>query len=464
MPGRGPLVAVVGLGKIGLPLAVQYAQHGRCVIGCDINRQVVEIINAGQSHVQEEPELADALPSLVQQGLLSTTVNTTEAVRQADIVVVIVPVVVDMESQANFAAIDAATTAIGAGLRPGTLVIYETTVPVGTTAGRFAHLLERASNLKAGQDFLLAYSPERVSSRSIFRDLRIYPKVVGGINKQSTAAAVAFYRSVLDAEIIVMASSNDAEFVKLIETTYRDVNIALANEYARFADARGLNVMAAIAAANTQPYSHIHTPGVGVGGHCIPVYPHFLLAGLKEIPASLAEPDMLTLPRVARRINDGMAEYAVSRVEAILGSLTSRSVLILGVAYRSDVREAAFTSAKRLQDALLRHNTLVYSDDPLFTSDELRAMGYTPLTPEAEGQIDAIILQANHQAYQSLDFRRFPNCRVVLDGRQALDHQYIEAFGMQYLAIGDGKHAVAEDWQDVSRVSPVLQGRGSACD
>lgn len=455
MSHNDSLVAVVGLGKIGLPLAVQYAQHGRQVIGCDVNRQVVALVNAGQSHVQEEPELAEVLPDLVQRGLISATVHTTEAVRQADIVIVIVPVVVDTESQVNFAAIDAATTAIGTGLRPGTLVIYETTVPVGTTAERFARLLEHASGLTAGQDFLLAYSPERVSSRSLFRDLRIYPKIVGGINAQSTAAAVAFYQSVLEAEIMVMASSNEAEFVKLIETTYRDVNIALANEFARFADARGLNVMEAIAAANTQPYSHIHTPGVGVGGHCIPVYPHFLLAGLNEVADAQAKIAMLTLPRAARCINDGMAEYAVSRIEGILNSLAHRCVLILGVAYRGDVRETAFTSAKRLQDALLRHDALVYSDDPLFTEEELRTMGYTPLTPGVENQIEAIILQASHQSYQALDFRQFPNCRVVLDGRQALDRQNIEEFGMQYIAIGDGKNIAERDRWDMAHIPSI---------
>lgn len=438
MPNKGLLVAVVGLGKIGLPLAVQYAQHGRAVIGCDIDPQVVTMINAGRSHIQEEPELANALPMLVQRGLLSATTNTTEAVRQADVIVVIVPVIVDVEAQPNFTAIDAATTAIGAGLRPGTLVIYETTVPVGTTTVRFARLLEENSHLKAGRDFLLAYSPERVSSGSLFRDLRIYPKIIGGIDKQSTDAAVAFYRSVLDAQIIEMASCNDAEFVKLIETTYRDVNIALANEFARFADARGLDVTAAIVAANTQPYSHIHTPGVGVGGHCIPVYPHFLLAGLADIPSSSLERPMLNLPQIARGINDSMAEYAVSRLEMALGSLINRPILILGAAYRGNVRETAFTSAKHLQDALVCRKARAYIDDPLFTTDELHAMGYTPLTPEVECQVEAIILQANHQMYQSLDFGRFPNCRAVLDGRLAWRRCQIEAQGLQYLAIGDG--------------------------
>ena len=433
-------VAVVGMGKIGLPLAIQFAQHGRRVIGCDVNPQVVTMLNNGQAHVQEEPELAVAVASAVASGALSATLNTTEAVRQAGIVVVIVPVVIDANHEVNFQAIDAATTAIGEGLQPGTLVIYETTLPVGTTSVRLRELLERTAKLRAGQDFLLAYSPERVSSGFIFRDLRNYPKVVGAIDEQSLDAAVAFYRSVLEAKIITMASTDEAEFVKLIETTYRDVNIALANEYACFADAYGLDVVAAIAAANTQPYSHIHMPGVGVGGHCIPVYPHFLLAGVEksESHALFPELPMLMLPRTARRINDAMAGYAVSRIEAIVGSLERQPVLILGVAYRGDVRESAFTSARLLQDALQDHGATVYADDPLYSEDELRAMGFMPLLPGREEEIQAIVLQAGHQAYREFDFSRFPHCRVVLDGRRALCRERIEALGMRYVAIGDG--------------------------
>ncbi|HEY1350276.1 MAG TPA: nucleotide sugar dehydrogenase [Ktedonobacteraceae bacterium] len=426
-------VAVVGLGKIGLPLAVQYARHGRRVLGCDRDPGVVAAINAGRAHVQEEAELADVLPALVSQGHLSASTDTTEAVRQAGVVVVIVPVVVDGQMQVNFAAIDAATGAIGAGLRPGTLVIYETTLPIGSTAGRLAHLLEQHSHLVAGQDFLLAYSPERVSSGSLFYDLATYPKVVGGINQASCQAAVTFYRSVLEADVLTLASSSDAEFVKLIETTYRDVNIALANEFARFADVCGLDLMAAIAAANTQPYAHIHTPGVGVGGHCIPVYPYFLLAGL---PAD--ETGMLALPRLARRVNDGMAAYAVARLEQACGPLQGRAVLLLGVSYRADVRETACSSAWRLQEALVSRGALVYAHDPLFSDRELQTLGYRALVPGQEGQIVALILQAAHRAYQAFDFTRLPNCRVVLDGRQGFERQRIEALGLRYLALGDG--------------------------
>jgi nucleotide sugar dehydrogenase len=421
---------VIGLGKIGLPLAVQYIQHGRQVIGCDINPQVVEAINAGRCHVHEEPGLEEAVASAVAQGRLSSTTDTAAAVHQAAVVVVIVPVIVNQAHEVDFRSIDAATEAVGAGLTAGTLVIYETTLPTGTTAGRLRRILEERSGLQAGRDFHLAYSPERVSSGHIFRDLATYPKVVGGIDEASRDAASAFYRSVLDAEVICMANADEAEFVKLIETTYRDVNIALANEFARYADEHGLDAMAAITAANTQPYSHIHAPGVGVGGHCIPVYPYFLLHGASE---------GLALPRQARRINDAMADYAIERIESEIGPLAGQAVLILGVAYRGNVREVAFTSAKLLQEALVERNARVFAEDPLFSEQELEALGYQPFRPEQRGGIRAIIVQAEHQAYQSLDFSQFPNCQVILDGRRALRPETIKEAGMRYLSIGDGK-------------------------
>lgn len=438
-PAHGT-VAVVGLGKIGLPVAACYAVHGWRVLGCDSNPQVVETVNMGKTHVCEEPELAALVPELVSEGRLRATNDTAGAVRQAEVVVVIVPVAIDEEHRVQFAHIDAATAAIGAGLRSGTLVIYETTLPVGTTAGRLRHILESQTGLKAGKEFYLAYSPERVMSGHIFRDLRVYPKVVGGIDADSAFAAASFYRSALEARILTMASLDEAEFVKLIETTYRDVNIALANEYARFADKRRLDIAAAIAAANTQPYAQIHTPGVGVGGHCIPVYPYFLLHGLSETSETDGYPPcLLRLPRVARCINDGMADYAVQRIEAALGSLQEQMVLILGVCYRAEVRETAFTSAHLLALSLRKAGAIVYAHDPLLSDEELREAGFTPLPGKDREQVRAIVLQTAHAAYAEFDFSRFGNCQVVLDGRRALARERVEAVGMRYIAIGDGR-------------------------
>jgi nucleotide sugar dehydrogenase len=426
-------VAVVGLGKIGLPLAIHFVRRGRRVVGSDANLEVVKGINHGRSHVPEEPGLELEVARAVECGKLKATVDTVAAVQEAGIIVVVVPVVVDDEHEVDFHAIDSVTRAIGRGLAPGKLVIYETTLPVGTTAERFRSQLEELAQLEAGRDFYLAYSPERVSSGRIFRDLETYPKVVGGVDEASAAAACTFYRSVLDVDVIVMASAGDAEFVKLIETTYRDVNIALANEYARFADRRGLDAAEAIAAANTQPFSHIHTPGLGVGGHCIPVYPYFLLRD--------ADAD-LTLPRRARIVNDNMAAYAARRLERVIGPLANCPVLILGASYRGDVRQHAFSSSRLLQAALAERGASVLVHDPLFSDAELEALGYRPFQAADATHIRAIVLQAAHSAYRSFDFAPFADCHVVLDGRRALRRQAIESLGMRYLFIGDGHYEI----------------------
>jgi len=304
-------IAVVGLGHIGLPLAVQYAGRGHEVTGADINPSIVEALGAGRSPHLDEQALVDRVPGLVAAGRLRATTDTGEAVRGAEVVVVIVPVVVDAAREIDFGPIDAATADIGAALQRGTLVIYETTLPVGTTRNRFGPMLARASGLALDDDFFLAFSPERVLVGRVFLDLRRYPKIVGGTSEASTARAVEFYRAVLDesAEVRAVTNAETAEMTKLAETTYRDVNIALANEYARYSATRGIDVLEVIGAANSQPYSHIHLPGIAVGGHCIPVYPRLYLW---NDPAA-------TVVASARAANAAMPAYAVDLLAAAVG-------------------------------------------------------------------------------------------------------------------------------------------------
>ena len=312
-------IAVVGLGHIGLPLAVQYASRGHVVVGCDVDERIVSAINAGHSPHDDEAALVERVPELVADGRLRATSDDAEGVRTAEVVVVIVPVAVDAQREIEFGAIDAATRDIARGLQPGTLVVYETTLPVGTTRDRFGPMLEAGSGLTLDQNLFLAFSPERVLVGRVLLDLQRYPKIVGGTSAESTRRALAFYAAALaeGTEVREVANAETAEMTKLAETTYRDVNIALANEYARYAARRGIDVSEVIAAANSQPYSHIHTPGVGVGGHCIPVYPHFLFN---------TEPD-LRLPPLARAINEEMAGFAVGLLAERLGPLAGVPVL-----------------------------------------------------------------------------------------------------------------------------------------
>lgn len=428
---------MVGLGKIGLPLAAQYASSGFSVIGCDIAPQVVAAVNAGCSPIKDEPGLSEAVAEHVATGRLQATTDTTLAVSQSDVVVVIVPLLVDANRRPGFQSIDAATLAIARGLRREQLVIYETTLPVGTTRRRFGEMLEDVSGFRPGQEFWLAFSPERVYSGRVFADLQRYPKIVGGVSPISTARASEFYKQALGAEILEVESAELAEFIKLIETTYRDVNIALANEFALYAAEHGIDVTAAIRAANTQPFAHIHAPGIGVGGHCIPVYPYFLMNGNPGHGRNGNGSSGLKLPRLARRTNDGMPRYAVDLLAQALEGLAGRRVLILGLAYRENVKEAAFSPAQGLITALKAQGAEVLLNDPLFSPEEIETYGVRSV--ELNGAlppVDAVILQSYHDAYRALDAASFKNCRVLLDGCNALDRTRIEAQGVKYLGIG----------------------------
>jgi UDP-N-acetyl-D-glucosamine dehydrogenase len=421
-------IAVVGLGQIGLPLAVQYASGGHDVIGCDTDPLVVAAVNAGRPPHPGEAEVDERLPGLVASGSLRATTDDRAGVEGAEAVVVIVPVAVDAEHRVDFSAIDAATREVGSGIGPGTLVVFETTLPVGATRDRLTPLLAQESGLTPERDLFVAFSPERVLVGRVLTDLRRYPKVVGGIGPASEGRALRFYQAVLDAgtEIRTVSSVEAAEMTKLAETTYRDVNIALANEFASFAAERGIDVVEVIEAANSQPYSHVHRPGVGVGGHCIPVYPYFLFA---DAPAMRLAPQ-------ARAVNDGMATWLVRAAERELGSLRGVPALVLGIAYRGDVREDAYSSAYALRDALRAVGAVVHGHDPYFTAAELAERAFEPWQPRSGVPIRVAFLQADHLAYREMPLAEIRGLELLVDGRNALDPGAVRAAGVRYLGIG----------------------------
>ncbi len=400
---------VVALGKIGLPLAAQIARAGHDVIGCDIDAQVVDDVNAAREPFPGEAELGAVLEQVVLgdgPGHLQATTDTTAAVATApDLVVLVPPLLVDAHARPDWAILDAVTADVGSRLQPGTTVALETTVPVGTTRTRLAPALEAASGLREGGDFHVVFSPERVFAGRIFADLATYPKLVGGLDAAGEARGAELYgRFLPDVEVRAMGGAEAAELTKLVETTYRDVNIALANEFARHADALGLDVQAVIEAANSQPFSHVHRPGVAVGGHCIPVYPRFYLAG---------DPGA-QLPRVAREVNEAMPAYAVD----LLGDVAGRTVLILGVAYRGGVKETAFSGAFGVRDELERRGARAVAADPLYDARELAVLGFGAWTGEP---VYAAVLQTDHAEYAALTPADLPGVRIVVDGRGVLD-------------------------------------------
>ena len=280
-------------------------------------------------------------------------------------------------------------------------------------------MLAATSGLTLGDDLFVAFSPERVYAGRIFADLRHYPKLVGGVDLQSTDRAVEFYESVLQFDqrgdlsrpngVWNLGSSEAAELAKLAETTYRDINIAFANELARYADQHDIDVLQVIDACNSQPFSHIHQPGIAVGGHCIPVYPHLYLAG-----DPTAE-----VPTAARRTNDAMPAYAVSKLLDRLGSLRGLTVAVLGLSYRGGVKESAFSGAFPVVAALAAAGAHPVVHDPLYSDDEIAAEG---LKPYHLGEpCAAAILQADHAEYRQLHAVDIGGAKIVVDGRRCID-------------------------------------------
>ncbi len=421
-------ITVVALGKIGLPLAVQFAKRGHHVIGADVNAALVETVNRGEAPFPGEQHLQDYLAEVVAGaegvGRLEATTDTTDAVRRSEAVVVVVPLFVDGEGTPDFGWMDAATQAIAAGLQPGTLVSYETTLPVGTTRTRFLPMLESGSSaagraLTAGIDFHLVFSPERVFTGRVFADLRKYPKLIGGVDAESGKRGQAFYESVLTFDerpdlarpngVWDLGSAEAAEMAKLAETTYRDVNIGLANQFARFAARSGIDIHQVIEASNSQPFSHIHRPGMAVGGHCIPVYPRLYLWGDPEA----------TVVRAARETNADMPVYTVGLLEGAHGDLHGQRVLVLGASYRGGVKETAFSGVFAAVAALRERGAQPFVTDPMYSDAELEALGLPPY-PDGE-PVDAAILHTDHTAFRELTNADLPGVRTVVDGRGVFD-------------------------------------------
>jgi len=425
-------IAVIALGKIGLPLAVQFASKGHEVVGVDVNQSVVDLVNAGQEPFPGEAHLQERLSELVPAGRLRATSDYADAVPGADAVVLVVPLFVDDDAKPDFGWMDAATRSLGEHLTAGTLVSFETTLPVGTTRDRWKPMLEEVSGLTEGRDFHLVFSPERVLTGRVFADLRKYPKLVGGLSAEGAARATAFYEAVLDFDerpdlvrpngVWDLGSAEAAELAKLAETTYRDVNIGLANQFARFAATHGIDIYQVIEASNSQPYSHIHQPGIAVGGHCIPVYPRLYLWNDPEA----------TVVSAARAANAGMPDYTIGLLEGVYGDLKGARVVVLGAAYRGGVKETAFSGVFATVEALTARGATPLVNDPMYTDEELAHYGFTPY--HLGDPVDAAVVQADHEEYRSIGPADLPGLRAFIDGRRISSAELWPA--VSYRAIG----------------------------
>ncbi|WP_135852544.1 nucleotide sugar dehydrogenase [Halorussus salinus] len=406
-------VAVYGLGKMGLPLAAVYADTCGNVVGADVDPEVVETINAGKCPVKREPGLPELVAETVERGAFEATDDPAEAAADAAVHVVIVPTPITDEKEADLSILRSVAEEIATGLDPGDLVVVECTVPPRTCEDLLEPLLEDA----AGHDeFGLAFCPERTSSGRALEDIRgAYPKVVGGTDDEATRAAELVYGEITQHDVLAVSDATTAEAVKVFEGLYRDVNIALANELATLTDELGIDVNEAIETANTQPFCEIHAPGPGVGGHCIPYYPYFVINGF-ETDSPLLE--------TAREVNDSMPEFTVETLARELDaegkSPDETTVALLGLTYRPGVEETRATPAEPIAERLSNLGATVLGVDPML--DDAEEFDLEKISQDAlyERDLDAIVLVTPHSEFDAIEWERFDPLAVV-DGRQSLD-------------------------------------------
>ena len=414
--GRGAAVAVYGLGKMGLPLATVFADRVGDVVGVDVDESVVASVNGGDCHVDGEPGLPELVAQTVESGALRATTDAGTAAEGANVHVVIVPTPITEAKEPDLSVFDTVVDSVASGLSPGDIVFVECTVPPGTCRDRLVPTLVDRSGLSA-DEFGVAFCPERTSSGRALEDITgAYPKIVGGVDDESARVAEFVYRRVTDNDVIRVSDATTAEAVKLFEGLYRDVNIALANELGTLADDLGIDVREAADAANTQPFCHIHSPGPGVGGHCIPWYPYFVMSRV-DTPTPLL--------RTAREVNDSMPAFTAGLVERELASqgksIDESRVLVLGVTYRPGVEETRATPAGPLIADLKRRGAETFATDPLLDEEAVSSLGAEPLALSDVGRSDpdAVVVVTPHEAFDGVEWDGFDDV-VVVDGRDTL--------------------------------------------
>ncbi|TFG05944.1 nucleotide sugar dehydrogenase [Candidatus Thorarchaeota archaeon] len=437
-------IVVIGMGYVGIPAAALLADvDGYSVVGLQRRSQrsgwKIDVLNSGKSPFEgDEPGLDELIARVVKKGTFHVT-DDIETLKDADIILIDVQTPTDAQHMPQYTSLREVSKNIGERIKKGALVIVESTVAPGTTQNVVQKIIEKESGLEGGKDFDLAFSYERVMPGKLLEYIVHMPRVVGGITPKSTDRAVEMYSKIVEEEIYT-ADTLSAELAKTIENAYRDVNIAFANEMALVCESLGVDIYRIINLINARHDRHMHTPGAGVGGHCLPKDPWLLRYGLYEYGSWKIEPEFISL---ARRINDHMPIHMSTLVENGLSarhvSMQDATIVVLGVAYLENSDDTRNTPAAPLIGSIQAKGATVRLHDPYvhqweFTNHEILRDVY-----KAAEEADCLVLVTKHKDYDSLDFDRLKEVMrtpAIIDGRNVFDQEELESKGFEFRAVG----------------------------
>jgi UDP-N-acetyl-D-mannosaminuronic acid dehydrogenase len=429
-------ICVIGLGYIGLPTATTFAKNGIEVVGVDINPAIIQSLNEGKIHIFE-PGLQESLSVAIQ----SKKFHASTKVEEADAFIIAVPTPFkenefgtykDVQYKlADMQFVKSAAQAIVPFLKKDNLVILESTSPPLTTTNLLTTILQ-GSGLQAGKDFHLCYSPERVLPGQIMKELVENARVIGGITKESAQAGKTLYATFVKGQIIE-TDATTAEMVKLMENTYRDVNIAIANEFSRLAEKFGVDVWEAISLASLHPRVKILSPGPGVGGHCISVDPWFFVE---------AAPELSPLIYHSRQVNDAQPSFVVDKIKSIMGDLSNKKIAALGLAYKPDVDDLRESPANEVVHLLQKAGARVSAWEPFKPTAKLEGIHMTSSFTEAIHDADLILLLVKHTQFAKLNPKEVAiqtKAKLVLDTVNAWQTEEWQVAGFEVFRLGVGK-------------------------
>jgi len=431
-------VAVVGLGRIGLPTAAVFADGGASVTGIDIRREVVEATNSGKCSFTDEPGLPELVRRNVGRRRLRATFDPADAIESADFVIICVPTPIDQAKAPDYSAVMAAAKTTGASLRKGGIVIVESTIGPGIAEEMILPIIEEKSGMKVGVDFGLASCPERSDPGNIVANMRSVPRIVGSTAPKCTELVAALYESALGVKVIKASNPKTANAIKLTENLYRDVNIALANEFALLFEEFGIDTVEVIKACATKYNFMPHYPGTGVGGPCLPSNSYYLIVeGLKagNIPY---------LIRLAREINDRMPDHVVELVSEALNdvgkTVRGSKVAVLGVAYKPGVKDIQLSPVERVVGRLASMGASISLYDPMFIGENVFGIPVCRSLEEASRDADCVVVGTAHKEFETLDLRRLAKSTskkaAFVDARNVADPKEAAGLGFSYRGVG----------------------------
>jgi len=431
-------IGVVGLGRIGLPSAAAFAHAGLQVVASDINPEVVDSVNAGKSRFVDEPGLNEMLANVVARGKLVATTSNASVANQSDLIIICVPTPIDQAKSPDYSYIVSAAKEVGASLRSGSIVVVESTVGPGTVEGLVKDVLEAASGLRAGIDFGLAACPERSDPGSIMMNLGAVPRIIGGDSERTTEIVAAIYESSFGVKVVRVSNPKTANAVKLTENLFRDVNIALANEFAILFEKLGIDSLETINACASKYNFVPHYPGGGVGGPCLPSNSYYLITeGMKagNIPY---------IVRLAREINDRMPEHVVELVGEAMNevgkTIRGSKIAILGVAYKPNIKDTQQTPVARVCEKLVQMGGILQVYDPMFAGEKALGFDVKGSMQEAVADADCVVIGTAHKEFKDLDLKALATIvsgpAALVDSRNVVEPFAAAEAGFSYRGVG----------------------------